>query len=148
MKNGSGIINAVISIVMGILFIAKKGEVIGIVTTLLGAMVLIMAIIDLINGKVTKGIIEAVIAGGVMIFGWLFVSLALHIIAAVIIITSVLELIECYKCGKSASCYIVPFAGLAAGVCLFFNQGGTVAFVFTVTGILLIVKGAMRLIKG
>ncbi|MBQ7836828.1 MAG: DUF308 domain-containing protein [Clostridia bacterium] len=148
MRSNSSMINAVISIVTGILFIVKKGEVISLITTLLGVAVLIMAIIDLVGSKLTKGIIEAAVAGGIMIFGWFFVSIALYIIAAVIIISAITELVENYRCNSSPACYIVPLIGLAAGVCLFFNQGGAVAFVFTVTGILLIVRGAVKLIKG
>ena len=40
--------------------------------------------------------------------------------------------------------YIKPVIGMAASVCLIFNQGGTVAWVFVVTGIIFVIEGILN----
>ena len=80
------------SIDLGLMLIVMKGEIISLAITLLGVTVLISAISDFANSFKNAGIIKAVIALCILVFGWVFVNLALYILAAAIIIMGLLQI--------------------------------------------------------
>ena len=153
MNKKEGIISALISIVLGLLLIILKGDVIGIAITVLGAAVIVMAVIDFVNRLINMGIIKAVAGVFIIVFGWLFINLALYILAAAIIAMGLLRMVNIHRfcpanlsLGHKLLLYIKPAVMIIAGACLLFNQGGTIAWVFIVTGVLLITEGALEIV--
>ncbi len=146
MKLTNNLIRAVISIVLGILFIVKQGGVIGIAMTLVGICAIVMAVFDLIAKKTVSAIIKAVVGIAVIVFGWVLVDLALFVIAAVLIINGITELISAIKTSPKVLTYVTPAVTLLAGICLLFNGGGAVNFVFIIAGALLIADGVLSIV--
>ena len=152
-KSTSKLIAAILMTVLGILFIVFKNDIIGIGMTVLGAMLIIQAVLDLIGKNYVSAVIKAVIGVLLIVLGWLFVTVALYIMAAVLLIYAILMLIEVIKALpklKTALAKVVgfiqPVGYLVVALCLLFNQGGTVAFVFILAGIFLIIQGALALV--
>lgn len=148
------VVSSVISIVLGLMLIVMKGEIISLAITLLGVTVLISAISDFVNSFKNVGIIKAVIALCILVFGWVFVNLALYILAAAIIIMGLLQIANINEIVSvnltvkdKALIYAKPVITVLAGACLLFNQGGTIAWVFIITGILLIIEGIINIFK-
>ena len=82
----------------------------------------------------------------------MFVSVALTVIAIAMLlfcagnfVTVLLNRSTFMDKGQMISRYIKPVIGMAASVCLLFNQGGTVAWVFVVTGIIFVIEGILIL---
>lgn len=153
MTKKGNVFSAAISIVLGLMLLIMKDDVISIALTILGIAVIISAIVDFKNKMTNSAIIKAVIGVCILLFGWLFVNLALYILAAAIIISGLLQISDISKLSpvnlpakEKALLYLKPVLTVLAGACLLFNQGGTIAWVFTATGILLIAEGILDLV--
>lgn len=150
-ERNNKLIAALVSIALGIMFCIFKGGVISIALTIVGIVAIIMAIIDFTNKQTTTGIIKAVAGVCVIVFGWMFVDLALYIIAALMIIQGLLQIVSAVKdrgangSAQKVISVIKPLASLVAGICLLFNKNGTVNWIFVLSGILLIVDGILSL---
>lgn len=147
-------ITAIVAIVVGLLFLILKGEVISIALTVLAVGAVAMGIYKLIKKETQVGITAIVIGVVVGLCGWLFVNVTLVVIAVLMILGCVMNLLgnlknDGYKMsvGQALKVYLKPVLGIIAGICLLFNQGGVMNWVFIVTGVLFIIEGAMLLIE-
>ena len=150
MRRKEDIISAVFSMLIGVMLIVMKGQVVSIAVTVFGIIVLISAVIDLINKLINSAIIKAVIGACILIFGWAFMSVAMYLLAAAIIIMGLLRIVNLHKIlpeemtfRQKVFAYVRPLITVLAGICLLFNQGGTVDWIFIVTGILLVGEGVL-----
>ncbi len=147
------IISAVSAIALGLLFIILKGEVIGIGITVFGLAAIIMAILDFVNGFAAAGAVKGVVGVCILVFGWMFINLALYILAAGIIIFGLLQIIGTHRIGtvfltsrESVMAYIRPVLTISVGALLLFHQDGVIDWLFIVTGILLAAEGVLDLL--
>ena len=153
MNKKEGIASAIISVAVGLMLIIMKDDVISIALTVLGVAAIVSAIIDFIHRMPNLGLIKAVIGVCILVFGWMFVNLALYILAASIILVGLLQIFNIHNfCPVNMSLtrkiltYIKPVITVMAGACLLFNQGGTIAWIFAFTGVLLIIEGVLEII--
>lgn len=148
MKKDSQWLMRVGMIVLGLLFVVKRSGVIHTAMMLIAAVLLLSAILDFTKKQRNSGIIKAVIAVGVVVFGWLFVELALYLIAVLLVLYGITQLVQTAKQKPNGNLpYAVPLLSLLAGGCLLFNQGGTVDWIFVVAGLVLIVQGVLSLTR-
>lgn len=152
MNKKEEIISAIASIIIGVLFIVMKDRIIGVAITVLGVVVLISALMDFLAKMTNLAIIKAVVGVCILVFGWLFVNLALYILAAGIILMGLLQISGVHKnmpvnltSGEKCMEYLKPVVTVVAGACLLLNQSGTISWVFIATGVLLILQGIMSL---
>lgn len=155
MKSENKLATAILCVALGLMFILMKGEVISVALTIIGAVAIVMAIVDFSAGAIAPGILKAVAGVCVIVFGWMFVNLALYILSAVLIVQGLFQLIFTVKnlapvLSGAQKCFAFcrPIASLTAGCCLLFNQGGTINWVFVVAGILLLAEGILSLADG
>ncbi|MBQ9485351.1 MAG: DUF308 domain-containing protein [Clostridia bacterium] len=141
-------------IVVGILFAALKSEMISIVMTVIGAGLIVLAIINLFYGNVYESIAEAVIGVFIIVFGWLLVAVALYVFAAVLLIYGAFKIRTGFSLkaagfdGKIAALVVVEgIFNVALAILLLFNQGGTVDWIFIVSGIIMIAEGILGLVE-
>ena len=151
-KRGNGLVTAVSLMLIGILFIIFKSDVISIAMSLIAAVLIVMGIFSLVLKNFVSGVIKIVLGGLVLAAGWLIVEVALYIFAAILLVSGIIDL---YKLSKIKTdkftlpvlMHIVqPIIYVLVAFCLFFNQGGTLSWVFTVSGIFFIVDGVVALI--
>lgn len=148
MKLTSNLITAILTIVIGVLFVALKGGVIGIAMTVLGVGLIVWAVLDIIDKNNTSGIIKLVAGIVVIVFGWTLASIVLYVMAALLLVYAVYQLYGLITDKvKDFVKFIEPSVMALIAILLLFNQGGTVAWVFIVAGIFLIVEGALALIN-
>lgn len=152
MNQKENVASALGSILLGILLIVMKGKIITAAITILAVFVIVGAIMDFVAGLVNYGIVKLVAGICILVFGWVFASLAFYILAAGIILMGLLQISSIKKtmpvnltAGERFQEYFKPGLMVVAGACLLFNQSGTIAWAFIVTGILLIVNGVMSL---
>lgn len=144
MKKSDKLLTALFTIVLGILFIVLKGEVVSIGMTIMGVALIISSILDLIKKQASLSIIKLVFGAVVIVFGWTLVSAALYIMAAVLLIFSVMQISTIAKMTKGFNLsYLQPIMSLIVAICLLFNQGGTISWVFIVSGVCLIIEGVV-----
>ena len=97
MNKKEGIASAIISVAVGLMLIIMKDDVISIALTVLGVAAIVSAIIDFIHRMPNLGLIKAVIGVCILVFGWMFVNLALYILAASIILVGLPRQYELHK---------------------------------------------------
>ncbi len=153
MNQKGNVASALGSILLGALLIIMKGKIISVAITVLAVFVIIGAIVDFTAGLVNFGIVKMVAGVCILVFGWIFASLAFYILAAGIILMGLLQISSIKKtmpvnltAGERFQEYFKPGLMVVAGACLLFNQSGTIAWAFIATGALLIVNGIMTLV--
>ena len=150
--SGNEILMASILIIVGALFMIFKGEIISIIMTILGIRMIVRGIFDLMRGYTMGGVINIVFGALILGAGWLFITLALYILAACLLIAGIGELSGLLKERvKKLNLAVIlriaqPVIYILVAICLFFNQGGAISWVFTVAGLFLIVDGILGLI--
>ena len=94
-------------------------------------------ILDAAKKDSKSGTVKIVAGLVTVLLGWTLVSITLYIVAALMILYCLMNLVSSLKTdGYSMSTvqklrtYAKPVIGLAAGICLLLNQGGTVSWVF------------------
>lgn len=145
-------ITAILVIFVGLLFIIMRNSMLSLVITLLGAALLVIGVLQLIKKETPVGIMLLVAGAFVIVFGNFFTSIALYVIAALLIIYCVMNLMIVWKRGEQLvtssqkiHAYLKPVIGILAGVFLLFHQGGAVSWVFIVVGIILVAEGVLML---
>lgn len=152
MWNKNSIITLIALIVLGALLIILKSDVISFALTLIGIALILAAMIDFSQQMTHIGVVKAVAGIVVIIFGWVFVSVALYILAIVLIIQGVFQIIDTYRLRsvmpkgiRKTFSYLSPVASVLAGICLMFYQGGTISWIFVLSGLLLVIEGILSL---
>ncbi len=149
---GNDIVTAVALIVIGALFMIYKSEVISIAMSLIGAVLIVLGIVDITRQFVVSGVVKIVFAVLVLAAGWMFITLALYILGAFLLIAGISELynlskVKIKKITLPVAMHIAqPIIYILIAICLFFNQGGALSWVFTVSGLFLIIDGVVALI--
>lgn len=145
-------ITAAALIVIGALFMIYKSEVISIAMSLIGVTLAVLGVVDIVRGFTVSGVVKIVLALLVFATGWLFITLALYILGAFLLIAGITELyaltkVKIKKMTLGTAMHIAqPIIYILVAICLFFNQGGALSWVFTVSGLFLIIDGAVALI--
>ena len=147
-------ITGMAAIIIGFLLLFLKGAIISILLTVIGILVLVSAFMDWRSQKTNGAIIKAIVGVCILAFGWLFINLALILVAAVLIGVGIKKILE-IRANSPANLtlqdnvflYAKPALMVFAGIILFFNQGGVIDWVFIVVGVLLIVEGALEIFE-
>ena len=152
MNQKGNVASAIGSILLGILLIIMKGKIITVAITILAVFVIIGAIADFMTGLTNIAIMKSVAGDCILVFGWIFASLAFYILAAGIIVMGLLQISAIKKTmpvnltvAERFQEYFKPGLMVVAGACLLFNQSGTIAWAFIATGVLLVINGLMTL---
>lgn len=146
------LLTAIALILIGGLFIIYKGEVISIAMSLIGITLVVLGIIDILRARVVSGVVKLVFAALVVLAGWLFVTLALYVLGAFLLIAGITQLIaisklKIKKLTLPAVMHIAqPVIYILVAICLFFNQGGAISWVFILSGVFLILDGIAGII--
>lgn len=140
------LLSSLLTIVVGILFIMLKSGVISIAMTVMGVSLIFAAIIDFSKKHTNKAIFELIIGLVIIIFGWTLLNAAIIVLAVLLLINGIMLF---YQTSKIKRCpawrYIEPVMSIIVALCLLFNQGGTISFVFIIAGICLIIEGLIGL---
>lgn len=153
MNRSSQLISAIMTLALGILCLVLKGSVIGIAVTVLGVILLVLAVVDLVNKYITAGVIKAVLGIAVLVIGWIFIEIAIFVIAIILLLYGVLELIKRIFAKKNGMklwaiiiSFIEPVICIAAGALLLTNAGTTIEWTIIVAGIFLVIDAVLSLI--
>lgn len=143
-KIPEGLITSLFMVALGILFLIMKSGVIGLAVTILGIALLVSAVLDFLNKDITTCIVKAIIGVCVLVFGHLFVDVAVIVVAAVVLVYGVLELFELIKAKKKdVACYIKPAVIVVIAAALLISKWLVFDWLFIVIGVLFLVEGGL-----
>lgn len=156
MTKASQFVSALMTLILGILFVILKGSVVGIALTVFGVVLILAAVLELIRGKIGSGIVKAILGIAVLVFGWMLLDIALLVIGIVLIAFGALELIKriiaLFKKSKTKLFakilgLISPLFSVVAGYFLITSSGEAIGWAIIVGGVLLIINGVLALIE-
>jgi len=149
------LVSAILTLALGILIMYMKQGVVSIAMTVIAIALVVYAVLDILNKKLTLAIIKVLAAVAIGVLGWTLVEIAMYIIGALALVYGVLQLVSFFTSGgfKNRNILVVIFAliepvvSVVAGVGLLLSQASTLGWIFTVVGILLIVDAVLALVQ-
>lgn len=153
-RKNNQLVSAIVAIALGVLFIVCKNDIIGITMTVLGAALIVSAVFDFVHKQIVPGVVKSVVGVVVIVFGWTLMSAALYVMAALLLIYGLLLLYVVIqnrgrisnKLDKILS-FVEPSVYIFVGICLLFNQGGTIEWIFVLSGVFLMIEGVIALVQ-
>lgn len=152
MKFEKEYLNAIVNILLGVMFIIFRNSMISIVITFVGICAILLGIIDFVNKQTTLGIIKCVCGVAGLIFGRLFLYVAFVVVGFTLIAMGVMRVVDTHNlmpvnatATEKFISYLKPCISVIAGLCLIFNFGGVVEWLLIVVGVLLFVDGVLSL---
>ena len=149
----SRLTSALLTLVLGILFVMMKGRIVQIAITVLGVALLLVAVIDFVKKRIPFGVCKAVLGIAVLLLGWLLLNVTLIVLGVVLLAYSAFDLIRAIvSLGKSGTALskaisiINPVIAMMAGVMLVLSSGQMVDWAVLVAGIFLIIDGALGMV--
>lgn len=140
----NNILTCAIYAVIGLLLIILRGGSLNILMTVVGALLLVMGIVDLVKNKDTvKGLIEAVIGVAIIVCGWLVVDIVLLVFGILLILKGVIDVIRNYKSGFKA--VLSPIVTIIIGVLLVIAKWTLLDVICIIAGVVFLVNAVLVL---
>ena len=141
----NAILTAVVYAVVGILLLILKGGSLGILMTVVGALLIVLGIVDIVKEKETvKGVLEAVVGLAIIVCGWTIAEIVLLVLGVVLIVKGVMELVKNIKGGFSA--ILSPIVTIVIGVILVIAKWALLDVMCIIAGVILIVNAVLVLL--
>lgn len=140
----SNILTCLAYAVIGVLLCIFQSGSLNILMTVVGALFIVLGIMDLIKNKqTTRGIIELALGAVVIVCGWLVVDIVLLVLGIILIVKGILELVQNYKAGFVANLSSIML--LVMGVLLVISKWALVDVMCIVVGVLFVINGVLAL---
>ncbi len=136
---------AVLYILVGVLFCIFRAGMLNWLLTAAGIVFIALGVYDIIKKNMVNGIVEAVIGVVILVGGWAFVTVALIVFGALLIIKGVLDLMNAMKSKAGLLTYLAAIATAVVGVLLIVSKWVALDWFFIVMGVILVIDGALLL---
>ena len=136
--------SAILTIVLGALLIIFKSFLLNIVMTVLGAGIIVWAIMDAINKKWTYFAVKTVVGIALIVLSWLITTVILYVLAGLILCYAVYQIYLLISSkNKKWELFVQPILLFLVAVLLLFKGFN---WAFLVAGIVLIAQGIISLV--
>lgn len=143
--SANNIVNAIVYGVIGLLLIILKGGSLGILMTVVGALLCVMGVMDIAKGKdAIKGIVELICGVAIIVLGWLVADIVLLVFGIVLIVRSAMELIKNYKNGFAAN--LSSIVSLVIGILLVVAKWALMDVLCIVAGVIFLVDAVLMFV--
>ena len=138
------VLTSVLYAVIGLLLIIMKGGSLNILMSIIGALFILMGIVDAVKGKdLVKGVIEAVIGIVILIAGWTIADIVLLVFGILLIIKGAMELYNHRKAGTSA--ILSALVTIVIGILLVVAKWALMDVMCIVAGIIFLINAVLIL---
>ena len=152
MRYSGKIISAFVTITLGVLLIAWRGDIIHVLMTVLGISLIVLGVLDLLEKNIRQAWIKLALGVLSVAFGWLLVSAVAYVVAIATIAFAVWLTVGFFKGGtkicfnlSSVVQWLKPVLLVITGLFLFFNNGGKAEWAFILVGICIVLLGGVLL---
>lgn len=140
----SNILTCLAYAVIGVLLCVFQSGSLNILMTIVGALFIVLGIMDVIKNKQTiRGIIEIALGAVVIVCGWLVVDIVLLVLGVILIVKGTIELVQNYKAGFVANLSSIML--LVMGVLLVISKWALVDVMCIIVGVLFVINGVLAL---
>lgn len=149
MRTSEKLISALLTILLGVLFMIMKSDVVRVAMTILGFALIVIGILNLVDKYVAPAVVKIVLGALIVLCGWLIAAAVLYIVAALLLIYGILDLYMRIKAGikfvnfNTLLFYAKPILMILLAILLLFNK---LDWIFIVAGICAVLEGALMLV--
>ena len=143
----SNLTNALLYILIGLLFCVFKAGMMNVLFSVVGALLIAKGVLDILEKNVTSGVISAVAGVAVIVLGWELTGIALMVLGIIILIKAIQNILELMKRKRTVLEFVGAILAAVIGFMLIFSGWKAVDLLFIVIGITLILDGGMTLVK-
>lgn len=154
MKKNQAVVSAALMLIIGILLIVFRREVLSIAMTILGACLIVLGVLDLIECRdYLLFAVKVVIGILIIVCGWAILGIACYVIGALLLVYGLMQLWN-FICSKTKivsvsdffAVYSNPIMNIIIGLCLLLSNVGSIADVmFIIVGAFFIIEAALDL---
>ena len=143
-KKDVSLFNAILYIVVGVLFIVFKSQMLDWLMTAVGVMFIVMGIISLVRRDTISGLLAIIIGAVILLGGWLFVQIVLIVFGVLLTVRGILLLSATIK---PFNLFGVLFAALTifVGLMLIVAKWVVLDWYYIAVGVMFIVSGVLEL---
>lgn len=143
--SSSNLLTAIIYAIIGILLVVLKGGSLGILMTAVGALLVVLGVVDAFKNKdMVKGVVEAVVGVAIIVCGWLIADIVLLVLGIVLIVKGVAELLKQFK--KGFPTILSPIVTIVIGVLLVIAKWALLDTFCLIAGIIFIINAVLTLL--
>ncbi len=140
----NNVLDCLVYAVIGILLVILKGGSLNILMTVIGALFIVMGIIDVVESKdLVKGLIEMGIGVIIIVCGWLIADIVLLIFGILLVVKGVMEIAKIYKNGFMAM--LPSIVTIVMGVLLIIAKWTLLDVFCIIVGIIFIINAVLIL---
>jgi len=140
----NNVINCIVYAVIGLLLVILKSGSLGILMTVVGAMFIVMGIVDILKSKdLVKGIIELAIGVAIIVCGWIVADIVLLVFGIFLIVKGIIEVAKYYKSGFKA--LLSPIVTIVIGVLLVIAKWTLMDVMCIVAGVIFLINAVLAL---
>ena len=144
-KQNKELISSILYIVVGVLLAVFPENALGIAMTVVGALFIVSAVLDIIKKNYKGGAISAIIGIAIIVLGNLLLNIVLIVLGVLVAIKGVVALIGVLKKDdKNALEIVFPILSMVLGIALAF--GGLAHYILVIAGVLLAIDGVIGLV--
>ncbi len=138
------LVNAILYILVGVLLCIFRASVLDWAMTAIGIVLIVVGVLEAIQGELIEGIVTAAIGAVVILGGWLFLGIILLVLGVALAVKGVLELIKALGSKKlSIPALVSSVVTVVIGVMLAIGNWVLIDWFFIIIGVILIVDGAL-----
>ncbi len=141
----NNLLTCIVYAVIGLLLVILKGGSLGILMTVVGALLIVLGIVDILQRKddLIKGVVEIVAGILVIVLGWTIAAWVLLIFGIVLIVKGVMEAWNSRKDGFKA--LIAPLVTIVIGVLLVVAKWALMDILCIVAGVIFLINAVLTL---
>ena len=140
----NNLITCAVYAIIGILLVILRAGSLGILMTVVGALLIVLGVVDVVKGKyLVKGVIEALVGVAIIVGGWVFADIVLLILGILLIIKGILEISKIYKKGFMAM--LPAIVTIVIGILLVIAKWVLLDVICIIAGIIFIVNAVLTL---
>lgn len=141
--SANNIITCIFYAVIGLLLVILKGGSLNILMTIIGALFVILGVVDIFKGKLINGIVEAVIGVAIIVCGWLIVDIVLLVFGILLIVKGLMEIIKNANAGFNT--LLSPIVTVVIGILLVIAKWALMDVMCIVAGVIFLINAVLAL---
>ena len=147
--NNQAVINAIALIVLGILFCIFRADMINVLLTIVGVVLIALGIYDIVKKLYVNAAIEIILGIAVIVCGWTILDIALLVLGIGLVLYSIYQIIMVAKSFKKKGwlALVKPIITLIIGIFLIVAKWVLVDWIFIVIGVVFIINGLLSLLS-
>ena len=139
----NNLVTCAVYAIIGLLLVILQGGSLGLLMTAVGVLLIVLGVIDVMNGENIQGLFEIGIGVVIIVCGWLIASIVLLVFGVLLIIKGVLEIIKIYKKGIMAM--LPSIVTIVIGILLVVSKWALMDIICLIAGIVFLINAVLTL---